>query len=403
MPSDVALIHTELTKSFEQWDKATLIATWRTKNPGEAAKFDAYRNGGARPTLVTPTGQALVHEMDAWYESATVVVPPDPPPVPGVGLLPVKPPGWNGGSLLKPASFPGYEVIRVGSLAEAALRLTDGKKYYIMVDLVANAPKTGGRVGVQLFGGGDCVIPIPRIHLTSQSTQGDPADPCSLIVDDGTPGAHVYAEGGSLHSVNGLTVRTKRKVTLQWTRIECVTFQGNHSDAHADPVQAWDRGPSPQVTLAYCSLRSDYTGISVLMPPNPPHWLVDHLDLRFVPGHTGPGIYFGDDEIADAWVINEAYFDAQDSDEGLADGLAGWGQNNMAYVATTKDGSRTFKSADPPPGGNPPPIGFSDGDYITYPKYQPRAKWTRGRPPGGEFVPEAATFMGYQEKGYKAA
>lgn len=77
--------HDELTAAWAEWQNASLYQTWRRKNPGEAAKLDAYRAGGARPTLATATGRALVDETAAWFASAPA--PPPPPPPPAGGFL----------------------------------------------------------------------------------------------------------------------------------------------------------------------------------------------------------------------------------------------------------------------------------------------------------------------------
>lgn len=79
-------VRSELDTSWDQWALSTLLSKWRKANPGEAAKLDAYRAGGPRPTLITPVGKALVAETAAWLLSAPVTPPPPPPPVPTSGM-----------------------------------------------------------------------------------------------------------------------------------------------------------------------------------------------------------------------------------------------------------------------------------------------------------------------------
>lgn len=68
----------ELDAAWAAWQKADLYARWKKANPGEARALELYRNGGARPSLVTATGQALVAETAAWLLLAPLAPPPAP-------------------------------------------------------------------------------------------------------------------------------------------------------------------------------------------------------------------------------------------------------------------------------------------------------------------------------------
>ena len=79
-------VRSDLDAAWAEWMKPTSPGgkrsqgeAWRRDNPGEWAKLDAYRKGGARPTLSSNTGRQMLFETDAWHGAETE--PPIPPPV----------------------------------------------------------------------------------------------------------------------------------------------------------------------------------------------------------------------------------------------------------------------------------------------------------------------------------
>lgn len=67
---EAAFVRADLDEAWAAWGLSTLLKKWRAANPGEAAKLDAYRAGGAEPVLATPVGRALVAETRAWRRVA---------------------------------------------------------------------------------------------------------------------------------------------------------------------------------------------------------------------------------------------------------------------------------------------------------------------------------------------
>lgn len=314
----------------------------------------------------------------------------------GTGPLPEPPP-----KLTNPVTL---NVTQPGNL-----NLDDSKDYILKLAVNVTAPGSGGRTAVYIAGGRNVVAIGGFVKIKSQATAGDAADPACIIVDDGAPGSVVHLEGLELSSVNGVTVRTKREVRIQACRITASTFGGDHDDAHADLIQTWDRGPCPNILVAYVTGITDYTGFSILMPPNPQAWKNDHVNIRFEPDHSGPAVYYGDDH-ATTWTGNDCYFRGG-AGENLDDSLAGFGaeSDNAPYEIIPANGGAPYVSPNPPPGGNSP-IGNKQGDRIEY-KREPLLagmSWIFGDPPGGDFAKLAGgagsgivVGAGYVSPGYR--
>jgi hypothetical protein len=278
--------------------------------------------------------------------------------------------------------------------------MDDNKDYYLKVNIDVTAPATGGRVGLYLQGGRNVVIIGGTIKIRSQATTGDAADPSVVLVDDGNSAGVVLLEGCDFQSVNGPTLRSKRELRIVNSRIVCKTFQGDHSDAHADIWQSWDRGPGKVVLQGVTGI-SDYTGLSVLMEPNPTWVKVKDVNVRFEPDHTGPAVYFGDEKNT-VWS-GMAWFKGG-AGEMLDDSLAGFGGDNCAYRITRKSDGAVYvnpESPNPPAGGSSP-FGNQQGDVIDYPAVPvlKAMSWTFGDPPGGDFAPANKVGANYVPKGF---
>lgn len=337
-------------------------------------------------SVTTPAGTG----SSASPFSVTVTPPP-------TGKLKWKPPGWNGGNVLDPASFPGFAVLNITKPGTYNL----SGDTYVKINVNQTAPASGGRSSVQLVGGRHVVCFGGSVKLPSQATNGDAADPTCVLVDAGDPSGIIHLEGCDFQSVNGVTWRTPRRLQLEWSRVVLTTFQGDHNDAHADVIQIWDGGANQSnLRVDYLTARSDYTGYSVLID-NPVSWEMHHLDHQ---GPQGPAVYYGDGKSC-LWTGDNLYYKGINSTVKLDDALAGWGTDNAAYEIHPGPGQSggTYTSPLNPPGGNcPPPLGTRTGDYITFarePKLQ-GISWIQGVPPGGDFVPAGTVGAAYVPKGY---
>lgn len=313
-----------------------------------------------------------------------------------------KPPGYNGGDPRDPTNFPGFVVVDVNGPGIYPTTPDDTKDYFFRVNVDQLAPASGSRAGVYLRGGRHRVVIAPKVHLKSQSTIGDSSDPSAFILDDGNPLGTTHIEGFDLISANGITIRTKQIVQLQYGRIEARAFQQNQSSCHPDVIQVWDRGPSAGIYCDYVTGLTERTGWSVLMAPNPVRWENNHIQLIFDPNHAGPGAYYGDEKKT-IWVGNDCWFKGGDGNN-LDDSLAGWGADNVAYrITRASDGAIYInpESPNPPVGGNSP-FGNQQGDKIDYPVIPQLSamSWKFGVPANGDFVPAASVGIGYIPKGY---
>ena len=146
----------------------------------------------------------------------------------------------SGGDPRQASSFPGYKTLSI--TAPGRYNLDDNSDYFITANVKATAPASGARAAVNLVGGRNVVIVGCTIQIAAQTASGDAADPTALLLDDGNPNGTVHIEGCDLTgNVNGITVRTPRKVVLEYNRVGVSSYQHDHSDAHPDVIQIWDR------------------------------------------------------------------------------------------------------------------------------------------------------------------
>jgi hypothetical protein len=371
-----------------------------------------YRDGvavakGTKPEQAVTTfaaetdGQTHRYGIARALESAaeSVNFPTVPPPV--VGTLAYKPPGWSGGNVLDPASFPGFKVLTITQ--PGRYNLDDASSYYLKVDVDVKAPKTGGRVSVNLVGGKHIVCFGAKVSIEATTTDGDASDPSCFIFDDGDANGVIHVEGPLLRSTNAITVRTPRKIQVCYARAEVKSYLGQHGSAHSDVIQIWDRtqGKS-RIYVDYLTSRSDYTGYSVLID-NPLSWEMQHVDHV---GPQGPAVYYGDGKSCE-WSSpgNTVFFKGAPNPVKLDDALAGWGGDNCRYEIHAGPAlpGGVYVSPEIVTGGDcPPPLGTRPTDYITYAREVKlkNMRWIYGTPAQGDWVPASAVGAAYVPKGY---
>ena len=433
-----------------QW---TQDQRWRADNPVELQALVTYREGGARPTLVTEPGRRMVAHLDAWHKAKGEEEPPPPPPP--TGKLASKPPGWNGvGDVRQPSSFPGYQVKEIrnsdwpsGSPLE--LNLTNGVDYYLkFVEPIRRviAPTepnkyysihiNGGR-NVVSFGADVEVVtagPVPRYEM---------GDTIGFLIDGGTDGGTVYFEGPKIRACNPITMRSRRNLVVQWFRLigEDVGGSNGGERAHSDPVQIWgtDRTmvPCESIKMHYGSIFTDFTGLSVLTQVyptsktdyiNPKTWWRHKIDMHPIMknglgqcanyayltdshvGGNGPRWQdFGPYTVYDSEIWVElpqggggAYIRGLDdiaNTRSFQNAPTPPGVWAFPYEIYNKDGVLQFTSADPPPGGSHP-TGRVIGNYMTYNRVTPfkNMRWIAGQPPAAESVVEGTGVQGQQRR-----
>lgn len=228
-----------------QW---TQDQRWRADNPVELQALVTYREGGARPTLVTEPGRRMVAHLDAWHKAKGEDEPPPPPPPPD-GVLRWSPPtGWNGNDPTQGASFPTYQQITLTGGAQS-LTLDDNIDYYLQLDTKnfrsGDNSGSGRSLGLHINGGRNVVL-IGGAILFEHTSRNDSA---GILVDRGNPNGKVFIEGVHIDAVNDIVLRTAREVYIQNCRLLATKrlASGAGTDLHSDCLQIWGAEYHPSV------------------------------------------------------------------------------------------------------------------------------------------------------------
>jgi hypothetical protein len=267
---------------------------------------------------------------------------------------------------------------------------------------------------VDIVGGNNRVIVGGQIDATSTNTDDDIR---ALLIDGGNPSGITHIEGVAINSVNPLTIRSPQTIQIENDRFTAHTFNDDASTGiHADVVQTWDDG-RPNIRIDHLTGYTDYTGLSVLLPPWPTSMTVHNTNLH----HTTSGnlLYFGYDPndpsqsltnlpvhwTGDAWFDTGFYNPSyrQKLDDVLGVGVV----PGSPYELHGLDGA-SYTSPNPAQGGagdstTPVDLGRRQGDTETWSRVPAVSGFTAhwGVPPGGDFVPAGVAGVSYVSPGYQ--
>lgn len=409
-------------------NKWTQDQRWRADNPGELASLVAYRESGApRPALNTATGRRMVEHVSA-YLKAKGTTPPPPPP----GVLRYRPPGWNGGDPTDARSFPGYEVRTI--TGPGPLNLDNAKDYYLEMGSVAWSSVASGRSYIGINGGRNVVLVGGEVNFNRTNATDDMT---AFLLDGGDPNGQVYFEGLDLDGSNGITVRTKRKLVLQNSRVEVWAYNYQHSNIHPDIVQVWGAAtshvPCKGIYMHKATGLTSYTGLVNLVEISPSvaggqtdplEWVCDEVNIRprvRPDGTKDAGAYAyhcsgptGQTDGPYTVHKGDVYAELPTGGGGAytrpIDGIVclryirpDGSLSIFPYEIRRPDGTVVYTSPDQPTGGNGP---FAEttrlGNYLTFSRVPALAgrRWFIGNPPDGDFCPAGVPGAGYVSPGY---
>jgi hypothetical protein len=170
-------------------------------------------------------------------------------------------------------------------------------------------------------------------------------------------------------------------------------------------IQTWDQGPAT-IRIDHLTGVTDYTGLSVLMPPDPVSITTKNVNLRHLT--SGPMTYFGDDKTV-KWV-GDVWYDTGWYSPGYRqklDDVISYGGSAGPYELHGLDGA-SFTSASTVTGGSgtsssPSTLGSRQGDTMTWSRVPALSGFTAhwGTPSGGDFVPAGVAGVGYVSPGYQ--
>jgi len=340
----------------------------------------------------------------------------------GLGKLKWQPPGWNGQDPRKSTSFPGYTVVNI--TGPGVYNLSSGTDYFLKIqDGGVSWSNSNARDSVNIVGGRNRVIVGGSIIGTSTATTSDHV---ALLIDDGDASGITHLEGLYLESVNGITLRTKQTVQIEYCHVVTRAYQNDHSTAHPDLIQIWDRGP--------CTIRQDwftgysaYTGLTCLLAPDPLSWERNNTNVRpwIIPGdsqgtvstyHTagpvgqagGPYCTYTSNRL---WIQPGNYnaSTVRKLDDVLVLKHLSGGLNLFPYDIYSPADALLYASPSVPTGGNSPVnVGAGYGNYLVVRQAEYLGqRWYYGTPPqsqgadaNGDFVPAAKVGNNYVPVGY---
>jgi hypothetical protein len=395
------------------------------------ASVDASSDSGSSVDVTTPDASTPIDVTTSDASTppdapADTAAPDSPAPTP-TGTLTWRPPGYIGGDPRNPANYPGYIVVNAPSNG-GSLNLDDSHDYFIQLGHVQWSSAASGNSSLDIDGGRNRVIIGGQITTISTNLTDDIR---ALVIDGGDPAGITHVEGILFdQSVNAITLRTPQTV-----QIENVRVSNNHvyrddfsTGIHPDLIQTW--GTPNEVRTDHFTGYTDYTGLSVLLTPNPTRWTRYNVDLHALPPQPGSVlsgtlplagnmVYFGDARATqyigqNIWM-ETGYYDA--SYRRKLDDVIGYGGTAATYELHPGPGlsGSVFTSAVDPTGGsgtstNPPDLGRRQGDTITFARVPLLAQeaWQWGRPTGadgadanGNFVPAASVGVGYVSPRYR--
>jgi len=330
------------------------------------------------------------------------------------------PPGYDGsGDPADVANYPGYLSVNAPQ-GGGVLSLDNTKNYVIHLGHPTWSSVGSGRSQLEITGGHNRVIVGGQITVNVTNKTDDAL---SLLIDGGDPTGITHIEGVLFDSsVNAITLRTSQTVQIENVRVENNhIFQDDTSaGVHPDLIQTW--GGANEIRIDHFSGHSDYTGLSVLVSPDPTKVQVYNTDLHALapqpnsvkaslPLVGGSMAYMGDDQTT-TWVgsayVETGYYSStgrRKIDDVIGYGATcppyelhpGTGLTGSVYTSplTCTGGSGTSSS--------PSNLGMRQGDYECFSRVSLLSgmTWMWGTPSGGDYVPAGVAGVNYVSPGYQ--
>jgi hypothetical protein len=259
-------------------------------------------------------------------------------------------------------------------------------------------------------------------------------DQTCFLLDGGDPNGQIYMEGLNLSGANGVTVRTKRKVVIQNSRIEVWTWNYQDQNIHPDIVQVWGADashvPCKGIYMNKVTGITAYSGLVCLVekPPagsqvDPLEWACDEVNLKphvrpngnkdagnYAYQCSGPtGQANGPFCVHKGNVYAELPTGGGGAYTRPIDGIVilkyigSSGNVYFPYEIHKADGTTVYTSPAAPTGGNGPLAETQKaGNYLTFervPQFVGR-RWYIGAPPGGDFCKAGVPGPNYVSPGY---
>src|SRR5262249_22033615 len=203
-------------------------------------------------------------------------------------------------------------------------------------------------------------------------------------------GGITHVEGVVIKSVNGITIRSSETFQIENCRIDVENLQHDASTGlHPDVIQTYGGWPAT-IRIDRLTGITDFTGLSVLVPPDPTSVTARHLNLRHLT--NGPLTYFRDEK-AVKWVRDVSYHTGWSSRgyREKLDDVISYGASAAPYELHGRHGAM-YRSADPVTHGSgnstrPVNLGRRRGDTMTWSRVPSLSGFTAhfGVPPGGDF------------------
>jgi len=326
------------------------------------------------------------------------------------------PPGYDGsGDPADLTNYPGYVVVNVPQ-SGGVLSLDNTKDYFIKLGHPTWSSVSSGRSQLEITGGRNRVIVGGEITVNVTNKTDDAL---SLLIDGGDPSGITHIEGVLFDSaVNAITLRTPQTVQIENVRVanDHIYQDDTSAGVHPDLLQTW--GGANEIRIDHFSGYSDFTGLSVLVSPDPAKVQVYNTDLHALPPQPnsvksslpllgGNMAYMGDSQTT-TWVgsayVQTGYYSSTGRQK--LDDVIGYGQSCPHYELHGFDGA-SYISPNPCTGGsgsssNPSNLGMRQGDYEDFSRV-PRLsgmQWIWGTPASGDFVPPGVAGPNYVSPGY---
>jgi hypothetical protein len=252
--------------------------------------------------LLALAGLAVLGVVGAVVADGSVVRTGSKPPP----LLTWRPPGWDGsGSPANPANYPGYRVINAPQ-GGGVVQLQSGVDYFIRLGHPQWSSQASGDSRLEFVGGRNRVIVGGQVDASATNLSDDIR---GVQFSGGDPGAITHIEGVAINSVNGITIQSPETFQIENCRIDVENLHHDSSTGlHPDVIQTFDGGPAT-IRMDRVTGITDFTGLSVLLPPDPISVTTHHVNLRHL--GNGPLTYFGDEKsvkwIGDVWYATGWY------------------------------------------------------------------------------------------------
>ena len=351
---------------------------------------------------------------------------PPPPPPPPAGILPARPPGWDGSG--PPNARSSYPA----SWTERTLTVVNNKPVNLSLSLDEDCFLNFGKVEwssgpfptgsdmrtvLGIAGGRKVVAVGGEMAFNSTNTTDDCA---GILREGGGPDSELYLEGILGRSVNCITLRrVAGRLVLQNMHLEARTFEDRHDPPagdgnHPDIVQAWDGTENLEVFMHRVTGYTWFTGLVSLLS-QPKRWTRQKVDLHFgtrlgatqqmgnymlylTPGNQQPVTLF--DGTDDNWM-DLGYWGGIREQLQMAIDSPGWSWH-LGYEIWRPSTGQRWTSSDPNAfRGSLVSVGATQGDQwrcTSHPVIS--EKWNWGVPPGGEYVPASSVGVGYVSPGY---